>query len=79
MSTLSDQHPTSEPKDGSQRIKTGTRARVKRAIRNRAGEEVRPGDIVTLAQHKVRANTVTIYRPKIGISNVELEDLEILP
>lgn len=57
----------------------GRRAVVKRGHRNVCGEEVRPGDVVTISCHKKRAGTVTISRPKVGISGIPVGDLEVLP
>lgn len=61
------------------RIITGTQARAKVTLTNRAGEVIRPGDLVTISEHKVRAGTVTVYRPKAGISGVTLDELELIP
>lgn len=56
----------------------GKKARVLRWHRNVAGEEVGPGDIVWISMHKKRAGTVTISRPKVGISGIPLDDLQLL-
>lgn len=55
------------------------RARVLRYHRNVVGEEVHPGDIVWISSHKKREGTVTITRPKVGISAIPISDLEVLP
>ena len=57
----------------------GKKARVLRRHRNVCGEEVRPGDVVYISMHKKRAATVTISRPKVGISGIPINDLEVIP